>query len=37
MFAEHSEVLETSRLAPGVVRPLVLDALRAAWTFPDSD
>ncbi len=35
MFAEHSDVLEVSRLAPNDVRPLVLDALRDAWTFPE--
>jgi hypothetical protein len=35
MFAEHSTVLEKSRLAPIDVRPLVLDALRDAWAFPE--
>jgi hypothetical protein len=37
MFGEHNEALEESRLSPTVVRPAVLDALRAAWTFPESD
>lgn len=37
MFAEHNEALEPSRLAPATVRPLVVDALREAWTFPESD
>jgi hypothetical protein len=37
MFAEHCDALEPSRLSPQTVRPIVLDALRAAWTFPDSD
>jgi hypothetical protein len=37
MFAEHNAMLEPSRLPPHVVRPLVLDALREAWTFPESD
>lgn len=36
-FAEHAPVLEASRLAPNIVRPAVLDALRATWTFPDDD
>jgi hypothetical protein len=34
-FAEHAAVLEPSRLAPDVVRALVLDALRASWAFPE--
>lgn len=37
LFAEHAHVLETSRLAPEVVRPIVVEALRATWTFPDED
>ena len=35
MFAEHAPTLAESRLAPARVREVVLDGLRAAWTFPD--
>lgn len=34
-FAEHASVLAPSRLAPKLVRTEIVDALRAAWTFPD--
>lgn len=35
LFAEHAPTLAPSRLSPRDVRPLVLDALRETWTFPD--
>lgn len=34
-FAEHSSVLEESRLPAVRVRALVVEALREAWVFPD--
>ncbi len=37
LFSEHASYLETSRLAPSIVRREILEALRAAWTFPDDD
>jgi hypothetical protein len=37
MFDEHCPALEESRLAPSVVRPLVVGALRDVWAFPESD
>ncbi|MCY2961348.1 MAG: hypothetical protein NTY35_14390 [Planctomycetota bacterium] len=36
LFAEHAPWLETSRLAPKLVKNEIFDALRAAWTFPDA-
>jgi hypothetical protein len=35
-FAEHAPWLAESRLAPKIVKNEVFDALRAAWTFPES-
>ncbi len=35
LFAEHVPGLVASRLAPAIVRHEVIEALRAAWTFPD--
>jgi hypothetical protein len=34
-FAERNGRLEASRLEPQAIKREVVDALRAAWTFPD--
>lgn len=36
-FAEHCAALGPSRLAPTVVRAEIVEALRAAWTFPEDE
>lgn len=36
-FSEHAPFLEQSRLTPAVVRREILEALRAAWTFPEDE
>jgi hypothetical protein len=35
LFAEHNAVLDASRLDPIDVKRELIDALRAAWSFPD--
>jgi hypothetical protein len=35
-FAEHNDVLASSRLDPVLIKRTVLESLRAVWTFPDA-